>query len=49
MRRCESVETADIMLGFDGQYDVLYVQLPIGSVFIESFLAGDHCDVRDKQ
>lgn len=42
MRRCESVDTADIMLGFEGQYEVLYVQFPMGSVLIESFLAGDH-------
>lgn len=35
IRRWESDETADIRAGFDGQKEVLYVQLPIGRVFRE--------------
>lgn len=42
-RRCESDETADISAGLDGQNEVLYVQLPIGSVLMEKFRVGDHC------
>ena len=42
MRRYESVETAEMMFGFEGQKDVLYVQLPTGSVLNDSCLAGDH-------
>lgn len=44
MRKCESVETAEMMFGFEGQKDVLYVQLPTGSVLNDSCLAGDHYD-----
>lgn len=44
-RRCESEETAEMRAGFEGQNEVLYVQLPMGSVLMEKFLVGDHCFV----
>lgn len=42
-RRCESVDTHEIKCGLLGQYDVLYAQLPTGSVLRDSLRAGDHC------
>lgn len=41
-RTWESEDTAEMRAGFEGQKDVLYVQLPIGSVLIECSRVGDH-------
>lgn len=43
MRTWESEDTAEMRAGLEGQKDVLYVQLPIGSVLIECARVGDHC------
>ena len=43
MRRWESEETAEMRAGFEGQKDVLYVQLPTGKVLMECVRVGDHC------
>ena len=48
MRSCESDETAEMSAGFDGQNAVLYVQLPMGSVFNECPRVGDHYFVSEE-
>lgn len=45
MRRWESEETAEMRAGFEGQKDVLYVQLPTGKVLMECVRVGDHYEL----
>jgi hypothetical protein len=42
MRRWESVEAAEMRAGLEGQKEVLYVQLPMGSVVMDWLRVGDH-------
>jgi len=49
MRSLESLETAETMKGFEGENDVLYVQLPMGRVLSDWFRVGDHYQVRVSQ
>lgn len=48
IRRCESEDAAEMIAGFEGQNDVLYVQLPVGRVLNEFARVGDHFSSRPK-